>query len=242
MAKAQCPGESIGCIWGLMLAWILCVCVKPVLLVTVKGLVDQTVGFLNQRVKCCLAQFVSLSILMGQTVIHFQLLFFFFLPWAVFERIGVAWLITVEQKENGFLKIAEPTLGSSLFPQYWKTLHSPRQASIKEIINAVCHHLSEYLVLFSIIKIQKAYALPPWQCVPSCLVCAAWLNTGPNAAREFSVRGPGTGTWGDFNSSGKVKVSLGCYRGGANPSFQFLHHKPLIPILHCVAEGRLKWM
>lgn len=69
-------GESEGWCWG----WILCVCVcvKPVLLVTVKGLVDQIVGFLNQRVKCCLAQFISLSTMMGWTAVHFQLFFFFF--------------------------------------------------------------------------------------------------------------------------------------------------------------------
>lgn len=53
-----------------------CVCVKLVLPVTVKGLVDQIVGFLNHRVKCCLAQFVSLSIMIGWTAMHFQLFFF----------------------------------------------------------------------------------------------------------------------------------------------------------------------
>lgn len=95
------------------------------------------------------------------------------LPWATFERIGVAWLITVEQKENGFLKIAEPTLGSSLFSLYWKTLHSPRQASIKEAINAACHHLSEYLVLLSIIKMQYGlFVTPLAACSPLLGLCS----------------------------------------------------------------------
>lgn len=173
---------------------------------------------------------------------HFQLCYFFF----TLSHVWKDWCSMADSygaEIKWFLiKIAEPTLGSSLFPLYWKTVHSPGQASIKEIINAVCHHLSEYLVLFSIIKLQEGLCITPRQCVPSCLVCAALLNTGPNAAREFSTRGPGTGTWGDYNSSGKVKVSLGCYRGGANPSLQSFHHKPLIPILHCIAEGRLKWM
>lgn len=44
---------------------------------SVKGLVDQIVGFLNQRVKCYSAQFVSLSIMIGWTAMRFQLFFFY---------------------------------------------------------------------------------------------------------------------------------------------------------------------
>lgn len=158
----------------------------------------------------------------------------------MFERIGVVWLVTAEQKENGSLKIAEPTLGSSLFLLYWKTLHSPRQVSIKEAINAACHHLSECLVLFSIIKIQCGLFITPWQHVPHCSVHAALLNTGPNAKREFAMSCPETDTQGDYNSP--VKVSLSCCRGTTNASFQSLHHKPLAPTSRCGAEGTLKWM
>lgn len=87
-----------------------------------------------------------------------------------------------------------------------------------------------------------AYSLPPWQRVPHCLAYAVLPGTGPNAEREFSMSRPEIDTRGDYNSSAKGKVSLSCYRGATNASFQFLHRKPLIPVLHCTAEGKLKWM
>lgn len=86
------------------------------------------------------------------------------------------------------------------------------------------------------------YSLPPWQRVPHSLACALVLNTGPNTKREFSMSCPEIETRGNYNSWVKVKVSLSCYRGATNASFQFLHHKVLIPTLHGAAEGELKWL
>lgn len=86
------------------------------------------------------------------------------------------------------------------------------------------------------------YSLPPWQHVPHCLAYAVLLNTGPNAKREFSMNCPEIDTRGYYSSSVEVKVFLSCYRGTTNISFQFLHRKTLIPILHCTAEGKRKWI